>query len=369
MDVLQNFNAPKLRHLELSFNQISVITKEDASFLRNLTMLTHLNLASNTLTSFDYVQYLVNIETLILKGNKLITIPSTVFTESIHPFMKELDLADNAVICDCNIEAFKTWIMTDKTVHLQNPDQIGKCNYCCVSPDVREGLSITEIDLDCKSYLWLYISVGIISAVLLITVGFIVALYHWNIKNRLFLLFNRRRDPVNYLVNDDDHEDEDENGIPRYDAYVSYCNEDEDWICDELDPKIEGGEEPLRLCIRGRDIPANKPILESISLYMKRSRKVVVILSPRYMEDRGRNKCKFELALAYQRLLEENETVLILILLEDIPENKMTLMLRQLFHRVQCLKWEGQECGQGLFWRRLREELKRRILVDDRYEV
>ncbi|XP_072037053.1 toll-like receptor 2 [Amphiura filiformis] len=368
--VLHSFEVPKLRYLDMSSNQISAITMGDAKLLSNLT---YLNLANNSLTSFSYMQYFVNIETLILKGNKLVTIPGTLLTESAHPNMNELDLVDNSFVCDCKINAFKTWIMTDTKVHLQNPFvESGKCNYCCVPPDADEKISVTEIDtidLDCKSYLWLYILVGIISALFIIIAGFIVALYHWNIKNRLFLLFNRRRDPVNYLVNDDEHDDEDENGIPRYDAYVSYCNEDEDWICDELDPIIEGGEEPLRLCIRGRDIPANKPILQYISLYMKRSRKVVIILSPRYMEDRGRNKCKFELALAHQRLLEENETVLILILLEEIADNEMTLMLRQLFHRVQCLKWPGDECGQHIFWQRLREELKRRIHLDGQYEV
>ncbi|XP_072019602.1 toll-like receptor 6 [Amphiura filiformis] len=373
IDVFRSFDAPKLTYLDLRSNQISIITKEDTILLSNLTFL---NLASNTLTSFDYVQYLVNIETLILRGNKLSTIPNTLMTKSVHPFMSKLDLTGNALICDCNIEAFKTWIMKDRKVYLQNihdsfeyEDEIGKCNYCCVSPDVREGLSITEIDLDCKSYRWLYILIGIISAVFLIIGGFIVALYHWNIKNRLFLLFNRRRDAVNYLANFNGDDDIDENGIPRYDAYVSYCNEDEDWICDELDAIIEGGEEPLRLCIRGRDIPANKPILESISLYMKRSRKILAIISPRYMEDQGRNKCKFELSLAHQRLLEENDHVLILILLEEIPDNEMTLMMRQLFLRVQCLKWAGDACGQGIFWQRLREELKRRVPVDDRYEV
>ena len=47
----------------------------------------------------------------------------------------------------------------------------------------------------------------------------------------------------------------------------------------------------------------------------------------------------------------------------------MTLMLRQLFRRVLCVRWPGGECEQRVFWQRLREELKRRVPVDEYYEA
>ena len=184
------------------------------------------------------------------------------------------------------------------------------------------------------------------------------------------MLFNRRIDRMNYLVNDDggdDGDQDDEDGIPKYDAYVTYHQQDEDWVADELEATIEEGEEPLKLCIRGRDIPANLPIYNAISRYMKRSRKVLVIMSSRYAADK--NSCKFELNMAHQRVLEEHENVLLLILLEDIPDELMTLRMRQLFRQVFCFRWPAGECEQNLFWRRLREEIKKRVPVDHDFEI
>ncbi|XP_072046602.1 toll-like receptor 2 type-2 [Amphiura filiformis] len=193
--------------------------------------------------------------------------------------------------------------------------------------------------------------------------------YWWHIKYIRFLLFNNRLNQQHVLVNDDDeddHIDDDENGIPRYDAYVPYHLEDEDWVDGELLRNIEEGDEPFRLCLRRRDIRAGRLLFAEVSLHMQRSRKILVILSPRFVED---NMCYFELNMGHHRVIEENRNAMIFIILEDIPDNKITLLLRQLYCRVQCIKWPGDGYGQYLFWRRVREELKRPVPLDRRFAV
>ena len=190
--------------------------------------------------------------------------------------------------------------------------------------------------------------------------------YRWHIKYELFLLVNRRRNQQHYLINDDERIDDDETGVPRYDAYVPYHIDDEDWVDGELLANIEEGDEPFRLCLRRRDIRAGRPIFSELSLHIQRSRKILVILSPRFVED---NWCYFELNMAHHRVLEENRNVMIIIILEEVPDNKMTLLLRQLFCRVQYLKWPADGRGQYLFWRRLREELKRPVPLDRRFNI
>ena len=172
------------------------------------------------------------------------------------------------------------------------------------------------------------------------------------------------------LNNDDDAIDNndigDENGPPRYDAYAIYQREDEDWVDGELLPNVEECKDPFRLCLRTRDIRAGRLIFNELSLHIQRSRKILVILTPRFVED---NWCYFELNMAHHRVLEENSKVLIFILLEKIPDDKMTLLLRQLFCRALCLKWPADGYGQYLFWRRLREELKRPVPLDRRFYI
>ena len=147
---------------------------------------------------------------------------------------------------------------------------------------------------------------------------------------------------------------------------MTYHGEDEEWVDEELVANIEEGEEPFRLCLRTRDIRAGRLIFNELSLHIQRSRKILVILSPRFVED---NWCYFELNMAHHRVLEENRNVMIFIILEEIPNNKLTLLLRQLFCRVQVIKWPGDGYGQRLFWRRLREELKRPVPLDRCFNI
>ncbi len=182
-----------------------------------------------------------------------------------------------------------------------------------------------------------------------------------------FLLFNQR--PYHGLVNNDDGvmpDAEDEDGVPRYDAYVIYHIQDEDWVDGELLANIEEGEEPFRLCLKTRNIRAGRPIFNELSLHIQRSRKVIAVLSPHFVDN---DWCHFELNMAHRRVLDENPHVLILVLLEDLPDRRLTLLLRQLFCRVECFRWSADGYGQYLFWRRLREELKRPVPLDRRFQI
>ena len=229
--LLTRFKAPQLRVLLVRSNQISVISKRDSKWLSNLT---YIDLSDNLLTAVDGLRNLNNIVRLRLSGNKITTLPKWFFSVSTYPYMEIIDLAENLYVCDCNIMPFSKWVTHDRVVslhkfenynleHSNNYNLEHSNNYLCFLPDSRKGLSVTSIDLNCKSYVWMYILIGIVGIIMFIIIFFVIALYHWNIKNRLYLLFNRQRDRMNYILNDDDDDDdqEDEDGIPRYDAYVT----------------------------------------------------------------------------------------------------------------------------------------------------
>ena len=365
--ILKYIVAPRLKILDLNSNQISVIDTEDAQMLKNVS---YLDLRNNLLTSASNLIHLHNVKVVLLGGNQITTVPRSILSN--NP-LQILDLHDNVLTCECNVEGFQKWVLTDEVTFLWNnfsayfPDAN---RYKCVEPQSRKGLSITEIDLDCEVPLLMYISVGVTSLVVTIIVAILVIRYRWHIQYRLFLLFNRRA-YQNHLIGDDDADDdfEDQDGVPRYDAYVIYHNQDEDWVDEQLVANIEEDDnEPFRLCLKNRDIRAGRLIFNELSLHIRRSRKSLVILTPRFVED---NWCYFQLNMAHHRVLEENHNVLIFIILEEIPDRKLTLLLRQLFCKSLCIKWPNDEYGQNLFWRRLREELKRPVPRDriNRYRL
>ena len=88
---------------------------------------------------------------------------------------------------------------------------------------------------------------------------------------------------------------------------------------------------------------------------MNKSRKVVLVLSPNFVESEW---CYHEMRMAHMRLLDHKLDVLVLVLLKAIPEKKMTLSLRQLLCKKKYLKWPKDRAGQRLFWQRLRLEVK-----------
>ena len=368
MKILYIFEAPQLRTIDMSHNQISTIHENDGKLLSNLKFI---DLRNNQLTSPAIInlRHLHKIKVLLLGSNKITAIPKLLL-----PTLRVLDTLDfcnNVLQCDCSVEAFRKWILADEFVLLiNNFSQLSSVSnrYKCVTPYSQKGRSVTQIDLDCESHLFRYISIGIACLAFVTITVIVVVRYRWHIQYRLFLLFNRRNFQ-NMLNNDDviDNNDiGDENGLPRYDAYVTYHREDEDWVDGELLANVEECDEPFRLCLRTRDIRAGRLIFNELSLHIQRSRKIVVILTPRFVED---NWCYFELNMAHHRVLEENSKVLIFILLEKIPDDKMTLLLRQLFCRALCLKWPADGYGQYLFWQRLREELKRPVPLDRRFYI
>ena len=195
-----------------------------------------------------------------------------------------------------------------------------------------KGLSISYVELDCQSHVFLYIGVGVSSLVVsFILVGLVIK-YRWHLKYGFFLLCHRRQQ---YRPRENNTDDDNNIGLNRirYDAFVSYAHEsDKDltFVLNELRENIESGKEPLRLCIgHARDFIPGTPLLESITEAIHNSRKTIIVLSPSYLESEW---CYFETQHAW-------------------------------------LRWPPGKAGQDLFFRCLRELIKTPSAVDRRYGV
>ena len=255
-----------------------------------------------------------------------------------------------SIYCSCEIENFRKWIESDTSSWLQ-PGL-----YSCATPETLAGVSISEVELDCRSYTGFYIGVSIPFVILFCMMILFLIRYRWHIKYRLFLLY-RNYHP--FPVENDDFQ----MLQLQYHAYVSYneTSADDEWVMNDLQPNMEEGPEPVKLCIKRRDFIPGHSLIESISENIHQSRKTILVLSPNFVES---NWCHHELEMAKMMLLDENLDVIILVLLHNIPDNKMTLSLRQLLCKKEYLKWPKDRAGQRLFWQSLRQELKSPIQVD-----
>ena len=355
-----NKTVPNVVCLDLSNNIIQSFSSNALQFLRQLE---RLNLRGNrllTLESSDGLLYLPAIQILDISMNSITEIPHS-FLKGLNNTLNTLDAGGNPFACTCAIEPFRKWILTDSQVKL-SPD----LQYKCKTPPHLSGLSITQIKLDCGSHLAFYLTVGISCGLAFLLFLILIVKYRWHIKYRLFLLFTWRRKYKTF--------ENEENGIGLnailYDAFVSYAHEnnrDLTWVLNDLRVNLEETPEPFRLCIgHARDFVPGTPHIEAITEAIHNSRKTIIVLSPSYLDSEW---CYYETQHAWLRLLNEGQDVIILVLLDPIPDAKMTMWLRQFLCKKGYLRWPPGRSGQKLFFRCLRELLKTPTAVNRRYDV
>ena len=277
----------------------------------------------------------------------------SLLSTSQTPILISLDLSVNPFHCSCKIEQFREWIESDTITWLQ-PGQ-----YSCSTPETLAGVSISDVELDCRSHTAFYVGISFPFVILFCMMIIFLIRYRWHIKYKLFLLYR------NYHPFPDNNEDFEMLQL-QYHAYVSYneTSADNEWVMNDLQPNMEEGPEPVKLCIKTRDFIPGHSLIESISENIHQSRKTILVLSPNFVES---NWCHHEMEMAKMMLLDENLDVIILVLLHNIPDNMMTLSLRQLLCKKEYLKWPKDRAGQRLFWKSLRQELKSPIQVDRRF--
>ena len=356
-----NDTIPNIVNLDFRSNLIQTVLKASFEFLSKLRVL---DLSGNQMYSVDGIMNLPVMETLTwlsVSDNFITEIPSN-FVQRLNISLRTLDISGNPFSCKCSIEPFRKWILSDTSIFL-NPNHL----YKCKTPTELAGMSVTEIHLDCHSHIAVLVTTVVASGIALILLTILALRYRWHIRYRLFLLLTRRRKYRPLQV--DEGEDINMNR-PVYDCFVSYAHEtdrDLNWVLNDLRVNLEEGDEPFRLCIgHARDFIPGAPLLEAITKAIHNSRKTIVVLSPSYLESEW---CYFETQHAWLRLLNEGKDVLILVLLEPIPDDKMTMWLRQFLCKKGYLRWPHNKAAQDLFFRCLRELIKKTTYVDRRFDV
>ncbi|NWH52728.1 TLR21 protein, partial [Fregata magnificens] len=143
-----------------------------------------------------------------------------------------------------------------------------------------------------------------------------------------------------------------------YDAFVSYSENDSDWVENVMVRELEQACPPFRLCLHKRDFVPGKWIVDNIIDSIEKSHKTLFVLSEHFVQSEW---CKYELDFSHFRLFDENNDAAILVLLEPIQSKaipKRFCKLRKFMNTKTYLEWPLEEEQQEMFWENLKGALK-----------
>ena len=212
--------------------------------------LKHLDMEDNKISFLNVSIFrpLTKLQSLIMSDNRISSIQNDDFPQKLLNTIKSMDFSYNPFSCSCILYWFRFWAENNKDKLSGYP-----ALYQCYSPLELSGRSISNYNpsyFTChklEAYQIILISSGSVLFVAIFAVC-IVSKYKWHMRYYIYLLRSRRRENTSHVTND-----------YLYDAFVAYSAEDRSWVISNLMAKLEG-EENFRLCLHERDFLPGRTI-------------------------------------------------------------------------------------------------------------
>ncbi|NXB66964.1 TLR21 protein, partial [Struthidea cinerea] len=327
---------PTLEVLDVSANNLK-------EFGLQLPFLKELYLTKNQLKALPGATPIPNLVALSVRRNKLNSFSKEEF-ESFKR-MELLDASDNNFICSCEFLSFIHHEAGIAQVLVGWPDE-----YVCDSPLAVRGAQVGAVHLslmECHRSL----VVSLICVLVFLVILLLVAVgykYHvvWYVR-MTWAWLQAKRKPKRAPPKD-----------VCYDAFVSYSENDSDWVENTMVRELEQACPPFQLCLHKRDFVPGKWIVDNIIDSIEKSRKTLFVLSEHFVQSEW---CKYELDFSHFRLFDENNDAAILVLLEPIQSKaipKRFCKLRKIMNTKTYLEWPAGEEQQQVFWENLKGALK-----------
>nr|UHH89787.1 TLR2A [Spheniscus magellanicus] len=327
---------PTLEVLDVSANNLM-------EFGLQLPFLKELYLAKNQLKTLPGAAPIPNLVAMSVRRNKL----NSFSREEFESFKKLelLDASDNNFICSCEFLSFIHHQAGIAQVLVGWPDK-----YVCDSPLAVRGVHVGAVHLslmECHKFLVVSLICALVFLVILILVA-VGYKYHavWYLR-MTWAWLQAKRKPKRAPPKD-----------ICYDAFVSYSENDSDWVENIMVRELEQACPPFRLCLHKRDFVPGKWIVDNIIDSIEKSHKTLFVLSEHFVQSEW---CKYELDFSHFRLFDENNDAAILVLLEPIQSKaipKRFCKLRKIMNTKTYLEWPLEEEQQQMFWENLKGALK-----------
>lgn len=321
----------KLEYLYLQDNEISFIEEGSFTHMKNLKVL---NLERNSLVTLSFSDFM-GVSSLVavqLKDNLW-----TCGTNFTCPFFQFL--ANSSAVKD--VKKLLCYDFEDKIImdaHRMNGTPVlsvplGECGV-----NLTDFLNITrEISQSLHAGERLSALI-IVSVACVLTIGLLIVVY---LNRHLLQVWCFTKFGWRVFKMAPGGEDKDR----PYDAFVSYSNLNEEFVVQELAPRLENGYKHFKLCLHYRDFPVGASIAETIVKSVEASKRTIILVSSNFIESEW---CKFEFQTAHQQVLTERKNRVIMILLHDIDESKLDQTLKLYMRTRTYLKYDDP-----WFWEKL----------------
>ncbi|XP_072192457.1 toll-like receptor 2 [Excalfactoria chinensis] len=341
---LSSTQIPKLTPcIPSSLEVLDVSANNLQDFGLRLPFLKELYLTENHLKTLPEAAAIPNLVAMSISRNKLNSFSKEEF-ESFKQ-MELLDASANNFICSCEFLSFIHHEAGIAQVLVGWPE-----SYICDSPLAVRGAQVGSVYLplmECHRSLLvsLICTLVFLFILTLVVVGY---KYHavWYMR-MTWAWLQAKRKPKRAPTKD-----------ICYDAFVSYSENDSNWVENIMVQQLEQACPPFRLCLHKRDFVPGKWIVDNIIDSIEKSHKTLFVLSEHFVQSEW---CKYELDFSHFRLFDENNDAAILILLEPIQSQvipKRFCKLRKIMNTKTYLEWPPDEEQQQMFWENLKAALK-----------
>ncbi|XP_061735070.1 toll-like receptor 7 [Nerophis ophidion] len=333
-----------LQVLDLSDNSLSTVPRMLSNCTKTLKKLILKGNQIRTLTP-NFLIDAHNFTYLDISSNRIQHIAVSSFPDDVVSQMEMLLLHNNDFVCSCNITSFVRWL---KSTTVPIPKLA--TDVTCATPEAQRGIPVISVDLlACQhnelSIILYMLNASLVLCFLILSISSHLFLWDvWYIYHFCLAKFKgyRRLNSQSAL----------------YDAFVIYDKEDPavlEWVRKEMCIHLEErGDRQLTLCLEERDWIPGCPLIDNLLQSIHKSKRTVFVLTNRYIKS-GNFKTAFY--MAQQRLMDEKNDVIVIILLEEVPCNSKYLRLRKRLYKRSVLKWPTNPRAQLYFWFNLRSVL------------
>ncbi|XP_076025951.1 toll-like receptor 8 [Genypterus blacodes] len=332
----------QLEILDLSNNYISHIPERISNVTHTLRLL---DLSNNKIShlSDGFLRGAKSLKTLNLSYNQLAIINQSTFLSGPENHLETLFLDRNPFPCTCDLLDFILWI-EDSDVKIPRLARDVMCEM--QSTRKHEVLIMFDISRCVNDNMAFLISIFLNSLIIISMFAATTAhLFYWDASYVLHYLKAKLKGyhPLTSLD-------------CVYDVFVTYDITDphvSEWVMGSLRVKLEEeeGEKHLPLCLEERDWTPGVPLIDNLSQSIRYSRKTLFVLTEAYVKT---GAFKMAMYLAHQRLLDDNEDVIVLLMLEPVLQQSHFLRLRQRLCGKSVVEWPRTAAAEPWFWQNLR---------------